>query len=371
MRSRLQLWHALDDQLHRLLPGVHRARLHVLALLVVGLVWAEAVTLPRIAATLPLTVRRSSSEKRLARFLANAQVEVAALWRELLPTLLADRAGQSLDLVFDPTPHTARFTIRCLGLIDHSRVVPLAWRVVPQQTSWDSSQVEILTQLCTAVATALPPACSVTLLTDRGITSPAVIALCRRLGWHFVLRLSVSAQQTNRVRVGTAPEQPLWDLVTRPGQRFSARVNLYKDAGWVPVNLTIHWQRGYAEPWVLLSDLPPGPAIVRTYRRRVRVEATYQDCKTRGWHLEATKLTHRERLDRLVLALHLAIWWALALGHRVIRAGLRARYDRTDRRDLGVLRLGREQLRAELLHDRCPPLPFRTVPRSAVCTGGT
>jgi hypothetical protein len=370
MRSRLQLWHALDDQLHRLLPGVHRARLHVLALLVVGLVWAESVTLPRIAATLPLDARRPSIEKRLARFLANAQVEVDTLWRGLLPTLLADRAGQSLDLVFDPTPHTARFTILCLGLIDHSRVVPLAWRVVPQQTSWDISQGALLTQLCTVVAAALPPDCQVTLLTDRGITSPAVIALCRRLGWHFVLRLSVSAHQTNRVRVGAGPEQPLWDLVTRPGQHFTARVELYKEAGWVPVNLTIHWQRGYAEPWVLLSDLPAGPAIVRTYRRRVRVEATYQDCKTRGWRLEASNLTHRERLDRLLLALHLTLWWALALGHRVIRAGLRARYDRTDRRDLGVLRLGREHLRSELLHDRSVPLPFRAIPSPAVCTRG-
>lgn len=359
MRSRLQLWHAFDDQLHALLPNVHRARLHVLALLTLGLFWAEAVTLPRIAAALPLTATRPSIEKRLARFLANAKVDVDALWRGLLPGLLANRVGTAIDLVFDPTPHNGRFTILCLGLIDHSRVVPLAWRVVPQQTTWDASQIEVLTQLCTAVAAALPPDCHVTLLTDRGITSPAVIALCRTLGWHFVLRLSVGVHQTNRVRVGTAPDQPLWDLVTRPGQRLARTVDLYKDAGWVTVNLTIHWQRGFTEPWILISDLPAGPARVRTYRRRFRVEATYQDCKSRGWRLEATKLTHRDRLHRLLLALHLALWWALQLGHRVIRSGLRSRYDRADRRDLGVLRLGREHLRHELLHGRCPPLLFR------------
>lgn len=369
MRSRLQLWHALDAQLQALLPQIHRARLHVLALLTIGLFAADSVSLPRIAAALPLSVRRASSEKRLARFLANPKVTVDALWCGLLPRLLADRAGTAIDLVFDPTPHNARFTILCLGLIDHSRVLPLAWRVVPQQTIWDTPQPTILTELCRTVAAALPSDCSVTLLTDRGITSPAVIALCRSLGWHFVLRLSVSAHQTNRVQTETAPEQALWELVTRPGQRFAAPVALYKEAGWLTVQLTIHWKRGCAEPWVLLSDCPAGPAIVRSYRRRFRVEATYQDCKSRGWRLEATKLVARERLNRLLLALHLALWWALQLGHRVIRAGLRARYDRTDRRDLGVLRLGREHLCSELLHDRCPPLLFRFVRAPAACPG--
>lgn len=359
MRSRLQLWHAFDDQLHRLLPDVHRARLHVLALLTLGLLWAEAVALPRIAATVPLPIRRASLEKRLARFLANPALDPTALWTGLLPALLAERAGTAIELVFDPTPQNGTFTILTLGLIDHSRVLPVAWHVVPQQTAWSARQITLLTELCTTVDRALPPGCRVTLLADRGITSPAVIALCRTLGWSFVLRLSVGPTQTNRVRIGDVPEQPLWDLVTGPGQRLAAAVLLYKAAGWVAVELTIQWDPRFAEPWVLLSDQPGGAAIVRTYRRRVRVEATYQDGKRRGWHLEASKLTHPDRFARLLLALHLALWWALQLGHRVIRSGQRRRYDRPDRRDLGVLRLGREHLRFELLHERCPPLPFR------------
>lgn len=361
MRSRAQVWHAFDRQLSCLLPNVHRARLHVLALLTLGLLWAERVNLPRLARALPLCVKRASTEKRLARFLANPAVDADALWRGLLPSLLAGRAGRRLEVVFDPTPHTDRFTICCLGLLDHSRVLPLAWRVLPQQSTWDVSQVAVLAELCAEVAAALPPGSSVTLLADRGITSPAVIALCRRLGWHFVLRLSVSARQTNRVRVGHGPDRPLWALVTGPGQRFAASVELFKEAGWIAVDLTIRWPRGYAEPWVLLSDQPAGPAIVRAYRRRWKVEATYEDGKSRGWRLEATKLAQPERLHRLLLALHLAMWWALQLGHRVIRAGWRARYDRADRRDLGVFRLGREHFTHELLNDRQPPLPFRLV----------
>jgi hypothetical protein len=359
MRSRLQLWHAFDAQLHALLPDVHRARLRVLALVTLGLLWADAVALPRVAATLPLPVRRASIEKRLARFLANPAVDADALWAGLLPHLLADRTGAAIELVFDPTPQNGRFTVLVLGLVARSRVLPVAWRVMPQQTAWAESQLAVLTDLCAAVARALPPGCRVTLLADRGITGPGVIALCRALGWGFVLRVSVGPRQTNRVRVGDGPEQALWDLVGGPGRRYAGPVRLFKEAGWIAVALTVAWPDRYAAPWVLVSEQPAGPAVVRAYRHRVRVEATYQDGKRRGWNLEASKLRDPARFHRLLLALHLALWWALQLGHRVIRAGQRARYDRADRRDLGVLRLGREHLRLELLHDRRPPLPFR------------
>lgn len=360
MRSRLQLWHTFTAQLTALLPDIHGARVRTLALFTLGLLWAEAVALPRIARTVPGSAKWASVERRLARFVANPLVDPEAIWSALLPSLLADRAGQSIEVVFDPTPHQKRFTLLALGMIAHRRVVPLAWCVVPQRTDWDDTQLAYLTALCQRVDQALPPGCQVTLLTDRGITSPGVIALCRTLGWHFVLRLSVSANQANRVRVG-GHEDVLWALVDRPGPRFAGPVECFKQAGWVAVELTVQWPTRFAEPWVLVSDQPAGPARVRTYRRRFRVEATYQDCKRRGWNVEASKLTDPARLNRLLLALHLALWWAHQLGCRVIRAGQRSRYDRTDRREKGVFRLGREHLMTELLHDRCPPLPFRQI----------
>jgi hypothetical protein len=360
MRSRLQLWHSFAAQLHDLLPTVHRTRVRTLALFTLGLLWAEAVALPRVARTLPLAAKWTSLERRLARFVANPKIDPDAIWTVLLPQLLAGRTGQALEVVFDPTPHQERFTLLALGLIDHRRVLPLAWCLVPQQTTWDETQLTVLTRLCQLVDQALPCGARVTLLVDRGITSPGVIALCRQLGWHFVMRVSVSATQTNRVRV-QGQEQALWSLVERPGPRFAGPVEVYKQAGWVAAELTVHWPKRFTAPWVLLSDRPAGGVIVRTYRRRFRVEATYQDCKRRGWNVEASKLTAPDRLNRLLLALHLALWWAHHLGRRVIRAGWRSRYDRTDRREKGVFRLGREHLMEELLHDRCPALPFRRI----------
>ena len=99
--SRLQLLHAWIAQITALLPGERVTRGRVLALFALGMVWADTVRVHRVAAALPLGVRVPSVERRLRRFLANPAVTVAALWRPLLPALLAPWAGREVVLVLD------------------------------------------------------------------------------------------------------------------------------------------------------------------------------------------------------------------------------------------------------------------------------
>lgn len=358
MQTRLQVLHSWQQQVRLLLPQVRATRVANLALLSLGLLWAGSVSLPAVAAALPLAARDPSLERRLRRWLANPAVIVRALWLPLLPALLAGKAGQEVLLVFDPTPQNRDASILVLGIVDHRRVLPLAWRVLPQQEAWPEPQIACLRAMMTEVTAALPPDCTVTLLADRGITSPAVIDLCQAVGWHYVLRVSVGPNQANRVQCPGEPERRLWGMMTGPGQRWAGPAALFKEAGWRSVEVTIRWDRSAPEPWVLVSDRPAGPDRVREYRRRVRAEATYQDCKRRGWDIERSKVTDRNRFARLLLALHLALWWSQQLGLRVIRTGQRRRFDRADRRELSVVRLGRRWLDDELRHDRCPPLPF-------------
>lgn len=210
------------------------------------------------------------------------------------------------------------------------------------------------------MAQALSADCTVTPLVDQGLTSAELFDRCRQRGWHAVFRLSADPKQGPKVRLPDGWElASVWELVAGPGQRWFGSVTLFQRAGWRHLSLSIVWQQGYKHPWLLLSDRPAGGARVREYRRRAQCEATYQDSKTRGWELERTKIRDRARLDRLLLVLALALWWAHALGLRVIRQGLRRQFDRSDRRDLGVLRLGRRWLAALLMQDHVPPLLFR------------
>jgi hypothetical protein len=329
MQTRLRLLHTWHRQLTAILPRERRTRVTGLAILALGMLLAGTVSLPRVAAVLPSGACDASRSRRVRRWLANSAVAGSRLWPPLRRALLADLAGQPLLLVFDPTPHAGHATVLVLGVARHKRVLPLAWRLVPQQTPWGTTLAAALGAMVHEVAADLPPDCSVTLVADRGVTGPATIAAGRAVGWHVTFRLSVSATQTNRVRVAGV-EDALWTFLETHAFAFAGPVELYKDAGWVALELTCVWDRRSAEPWVLVSDQPAGPARCREYARRTRIEATFADTKRRGFDLERTKLVAHDRLERLILALALALWWATQLGSRVIRTGHRRRYDRAD-----------------------------------------
>jgi hypothetical protein len=361
MSTRLQLFHQWERHLQALLPSIRVTRLRVLALLSLGMLWSGSVTLRKIAVDLPLTARDPSRERRFRRWLANHQVAIRHLWPPLLRAFLAPWANRELLCVFDPTPIGPKVTLLLLGAVVHKRMLPLAWHPMPSQTRWPVRQATILHRLCHQINAALPGGARVTLVADAGLTGPVLIDECQTQGWHFVLRLNATAAGSPILRQPDGTTQSAWSLVTTPGQRWAGTVDCFQAAGWRTVHLTIHWAADADEPWLLISDLPAGPERVHEYRRRSRCEATFQDTKGRGWDVERTKLSDRGRLSRLLLALFLALWWAETLGLRLIRRGLRTRYDRTDRRDLSLVRLGRRWFKDRLDHGRLPPTPLRAV----------
>jgi len=85
------------------------------------------------------------------------------------------------------------------------------------------------------------------------------------------------------------------------------------------------WDPDYEEPWLLISDEGAGHRQVQVYGWRMHVEATFQDSKSRGWKIEASWIVDRAHLDRLLLALFLAIWWVSHLAAACIHHGHRQR----------------------------------------------
>ncbi len=369
MSRRMGLWHAWTSQLQQLLPGERITRVRVLALFSLGMIWAGTVRVNRSAAALPLGVRISSVERRLRRFLGNRFVSVATLWEPLLPALLRPWAGREVSLVFDPTPLGKHWTVLWIGIVVHRRVLPLAWTLVPQQESWPEKLAALFPVLVAPIAAALPPGTQVTLLGDRGVAGPTLIDTARDVGWEVVLRLNVGPKQAHRLLLEDGTEWRLWDWVATVGSGWSGPVAIFKSAGWRAGVLTIHRAKEQTEWWILFSTRPGGAARVREYRKRSRVEATFADGKRRGWDLERTHVTDQARLDRLLLVWHLALWWLHALGRHVIHRGDRPRFDRTDRRDCSLVRLGWLWLQRQLADDKPVPLLFRLSDTGWVARG--
>lgn len=338
----LSHWHGEVKQLFTRLHG-HQTK--VLSLFVLGAIKAESIVVSRVAeellseseATVP------SIERRLQRFLSNERVAVEQTWEQFLMQVLPYWRGQTVTLILDITPFEEHAQVVYLGLLQQSRVLPLAWQVMPGQQEWDQGLWEIVSALCERVARALGEA-DCTLIADRGLSCLTLIQLCQAHGWHYLLRIK-QEEYVQRQRYGHFQAwQTGSQIVARAGQSWFGTVRLWKEHEY-ETQLSAVWDEGHEEAWFLISDQPARRKRVQHYGWRMRVESTFQDMKRRGWQWESSHVRHLDRLDRLLLVLFLAFWWLMHLAASCVHSGRRDRYDRHDRRDKGMLRLGRLYLR--------------------------
>jgi len=335
-------WHGQVKQLFTMLHG-HQKK--VLAMFVLGAIKAESIVVQRVAEELleESDAKIPSIERRLQRFLSNERIEVEDIWDQFLRQVLSAWRHQAVTLILDITPFEEHAQVVYLGLLQQSRVLPLAWKVMPGQQEWEQGQWEIVAALFERVAHALGEA-GCTVIADRGLSCLRLIQLCQAHGWHYVLRIKQDEWCQRKLRGTFGAWQPCSQVVAHTGKSWFGTVRLWKEHEY-ETHLSAVWEEDQEEAWFLISDQPAGRKRIKQYRWRMRVEATFQDMKSRGWQWESTHVRQRARLDRMLLILFLAFWWLMHLAASCVHSGRRARYDRHDRRDKGLLRLGRLYLR--------------------------
>jgi hypothetical protein len=165
--------------------------------------------------------------------------------------------------------------------------------------------------------------------------------LCEKYGWHYLFRICVEHTCQPKSRDGQLLQSlSVSDLVSKPGKRFHGPVRLWQE-DHIETNLSAYWKPSEDEPLLVISDKPAGVSRINEYRLRWRVESTFQDFKSRGWDWESCHVRRLDRVSRMLLVLFLAVWWLAHLAASCIHDGQRSRYDRHDRRDKAILRIGR------------------------------
>jgi hypothetical protein len=338
------LYQRLCQQLRACAPqfGVwHRQRL---ALLVTGLLLARHTALPRLAAQLRRvtpTAQADSIERRLRRTLADTKFETSVFEHLVRASLRELPAGRCL-LLLDDTQQTTRCILSTLALAYAGRALPLAW------CRWSGRLYggywQQIDQLLDAAARLLPPQVQPVVVADRGVASPMLIRLVQQHGWDYLLRVT---HDTTLQQAGQSPHDALHlgELFDRPRGvvvRLTGRVFRKRS---VSAQVVAIWQPGYTEPWLLVSNLDAGRALVDLYARRMQVEALFRDTKSGGFEWELSRVLRAERAERLLLGVMLAIWCAVLLGEAAIRAGEIPAYGRRPHA-VSLIRRGLDWLRA-------------------------
>ena len=341
----------------QLLPGLHGHQSKALADLSFAMTIADHCWSGKLAVAVPGDARPASVERRLERALANDRIDPESVWSQRARAILGDRAGGPIVLILDETPN--RNDLRCMKitLAYRKRALPIACACYAPGGQ-PEPMPELILGLFRRVAARLPEGSEVTLLTDRGLAWPQIIEACGELGWHFVVRL----QGQTRVRTAEGRECSAADLAPKPGSRWWDQAEVFKKSGWRTARVAACWEEGQAGPWLLVSDRPEGARLFRRYATRVWTEELFRDEKSQGFHWELSHVTDPSHAARLVLLIALATYLALALGSRVIKAGLRRWLESTRQRMLSLFTIGMRWMTYCLTHERSLPGNLSPVP---------
>ena len=355
MPNNLQYYYKVRHQLCQWLPHERITRLRNMALLIIGLHLSHAIHLGLIVRKWPLVGKEPSLVNRLHRFLVNPGVMVRDWYEPVARQLLQAGAGQPIRLVIDCTKIGFHCRLMTLGLAYKRRVLPLVWSV--HRGSKGHTSVAAQLKLFKYVQPLLPKHREVWVVGDSGFQSVHLLQWLRHQGWHFVIR----QQGRNKVCRSNQSWTKISQLSLQPGQtRYIGWVYLTEKHAAGQFWLMLHWEKGEAEPWYLVSDCSGRRNLIRIYQRRMWIEEMYGDMKGHGFDLEATHLNDPDRISRLVLAVCITFVWFITLGSWVVKQGYRHFVDHKSRRDKSYFRIGWDWV------ERClrlgQPIPFRLKP---------
>ncbi len=333
------LW---QKQVKEFFQQLHGHQSKTLALFVFGVMKAKSLAIPLVAEELlaESEAKASSIERRLERFLSNDRIDVEHTWNALLAQVMPYFRREPVRLVVDLTSYEEHAQVIYIGLLQHSRVLPLVWKVMPGWESWDQGLWDCIEELFQRLVPHLGDA-TCTIIGDSAFGCFPMVQLCQKYGWHYLFRICAHHTCQPRSRAGQwLPTRRVADLVSEPGKRFYGYVRLWQEEQ-IETNLSAYWHPQEEEALLVIADQPAGGSRLQEYRWRWRVESTFQDMKSRGWDWESCHVRRRDRIDRLLLVLFLALWWLVHLAASCMHHGRRDRYDRHDRRDKSILRIGR------------------------------
>jgi len=153
----------------------------------------------------------------------------------------------------------------------------------------------------------IPQGIKVMLAADRFYGTAALISLCQGLGWQYRIRMKGNLHLFHHEGWVMSPQEAY-----KLGLKEIGEVRLGEKRPMI--NVGILQEPGHPEPWFIAMDGKPSASRVLDYGMRWGIEALFSDLKTRGFSITKIQLQHAERIERLLLVLTIAFYWAVSTG---------------------------------------------------------
>ncbi len=214
-----------------------------------------------------------------------------------------------LPLAIDATNIGQNFTVLSLHVLYQGCGIPVAWKIVKgtEKGSWKPLWLDLFQSLKDAV----PDDWQVIVSADRGLYADWLFDEICNLNWHPFLRIN-HHQGTYKLK-GEQEWKYLDTVVQKTGTSWSGAVTCFK-RNPLDCILLAGWDKGYLEPWLIVTDLEPTIGNIRWYSLRYWIESSYRDLKSDGWQWHKTRLREPARAERIWLAMAVATLWTITMG---------------------------------------------------------
>ena len=246
-----------------------------------------------------------SKERYISRLLSNRLIEPYAVMRTFVPEIasMMGANGATLVLMMDQSKISDGFECLMVSLRIGNRAIPAAWMVKQTEGGIGFDEQK---PLLDKVKNMIPEGLNVILAADRFYGTAALVGWCQTQGWDYRIRLKSSNIMHNQGGQITTGEAAQAGLCSLENARFNE-----KD---VTTNIGILHESGHSEPWIIAMSQTPSKARVLDYGLRWGIEPMFSDFKSRGFDITKTQLIHADRIERLILILTIALYWAVSTG---------------------------------------------------------
>ncbi len=297
---------AIEEDFKERLPGYHKARREGLATLTAVMLETRSANLMELAASLPREIgSKDHRYQYISRLLGNTKIScedvMAAYAGEIFARLVAQ--GQTIVVMLDQSKVNDFNEVLMVSVRIAKRALPVAWRVRRTRGNIGfATQEELLDE----VRDWLPADAAVMLAADRFYGTAKLIAWCRDAGWGYRIRLRGNlglGHDGGEMTTGEA-------ISLMPGGLQGAE--LYGSG--VLTNIGLLHEKGHPEPWIIAMDARPGKYTTLDYGLRWGIEPMFSDFKSRGFGLMQSHIERPERVERLILVMAIAMYWAVSCG---------------------------------------------------------
>jgi hypothetical protein len=260
---------AIENDLNKRETNLHKPHIQALGDLASSVIACRNVNTSEWKTVLPReTGKEKSKERYISRVLSNPLIEPSKVIAGYLPDIIKSVNAinnQIIVLMLDQSKIADDFECLMVSMRFAGRAIPIAWKVVRTAGEIGFDVQKLLLQ---EVLKMLPEGVEVLLSADRFYGTAALIEFCQKANWQYRVRLKSNLilrdKQGGEITTGDAASMGVSELV-------DVQFNNSK----VFTNIGI---------------------------------------KSRGFSITKTNLKHEDRIERLILILTIALYWAVSTG---------------------------------------------------------